>query len=159
MIAQEIQNALNQQMNDDDCSWYYYRAAAAYCDESDLRGLAKWLRKQSETKRHRATKIYDYILQRRGHVELKPIAASDAQWGSPLAVLDGAIEHERRVAVDVARLAELSLAAGDHSTHRFVEHFTREQAEAESKLERVAERLRLLGDVPTGLFMFDEALA
>jgi len=53
----EIQNALNQQINDDYCSWYFYRSAAAYCHEINLTGLGKWLRHRSEKKRDQAFRL------------------------------------------------------------------------------------------------------
>ncbi len=159
MIHADIQNALNQQVNEDFQGWYFYRAGAAYCEEINLRGVANWLRERSEKKFRQATKVSDFLLQCRGHVEHQPIHPPRDTWNSPLELLESAIELEQRLGESVGQIMNLALSNRDHSTYEFLEPFARQQAQAEGELDRVAERLKLVGDAPAGLFMFDVALA
>lgn len=159
MIATEIQNALNEQINDEYCSWYFYRSAAAYCQENSLTGFSKWLRHRSETKLKEASRLSDFVLDRRGHVDAKPINSANGHWDSPLAVLDAALDRERRLGQSVTNLMNLSLKHGDHATHDLLERVAAAQAEAESKLELLRGRLKLVDGQPAGLFMFDRDLA
>lgn len=159
MIAENIQNALNRQINEDYSSWYFYRSAAAYCRQMDLRGLEKWLRHRSQKKLDRATGVSDFLLERRGQVDFQPITPPNNHWGSPRSILDAALEQERHLGESVARLIDLSLSQGDHATHDLLERFASDQAEAEAKVEALSERLKLAGDEPPGLFIFDRMLA
>ncbi len=159
MIAADIQNGLNRQINEDYRSWYFYRSAADYCREARLPGLGKWLRHRSEKKLDQATKVSDFVLERRGHVEAKPIDPPNGSWDSPLGVLDAACERERGLGRSVAKLAELSLAGGDHATNDFLERFVADQVEAEAKVEMIRDHFKLVADAPAGLLMLDRGLA
>jgi len=159
MIATDVQTALNQQINEEYCSWYFYRSAAAYCHEKNLTGMSKWLRRRSEKKLGQANRLTDFVLERRGHLEAKPINSANGAWDSPRAVLDAALERERHLAQSVTNLMELSLSRGDHATHDLLERFASDQAEAESNVELARDRLNLVADAPAGLFMFDRDLA
>lgn len=158
MIATEIQDALNRQINDDYCSWYFYRSAAAYCRETNLRGLGKWLYRRSKKKLDHATRIADFILERRGHVESAPIDSHNGHWDSPRAVLDTALQRERELGESVSKLVNLSMSRGDHATHDFLEGFAADQMEAEAKVESVRDHLEMVGDTPTALYMLDRDL-
>jgi ferritin len=43
----------------------------------------------------------------------------------------------------------------DHATHDFLERVVSDQVEAEAIVISVRDRLKLVGDTPAGLFMFD----
>lgn len=159
MIASDMQNALNEQINEEYCSWYFYRSAAAYCRGQNLTGFSKWLRHRSEKKLEQAGRLSDFVLDRRGHVEAKPINSANGRWDSPLAVLDAALARERHLGQTVASLINLSLKRADHATHDHLERFAADQAEAESTVELIRDRLRMVADVPAGLFMLDRDLA
>ncbi len=158
MIHTDIQNALNQQSNEYFQGWYFYRTGAAYCEEINLRGIASWMRERAEKKSRQATKVSDFLLQCRGHVEHQPILPPRDTWNSPLELIENAIELEQRLGESVGQIMNLALSSRDHSTHDFLEPFARDQAQAEGELDRVAERLKLVGDSPAGLFMLDVAL-
>lgn len=158
MIAAEIQNALNEQINQEYCSWYFYRAAAAYCREINLTGFSKWLDRRSEKKLDQANRLSDFILERRGHVEAKPISTSNGHWDSPSAVLEGALERERKLSDSVARIMSMSLKQNDHATHDLFERMATDQVEAEANLEETKGRLKMVADAPAGLFMLDRDL-
>jgi len=159
MITAEIQKALNQQINDDYCSWYFYRSAAAHCREVKLHGFSKWLRRRSENKLRQADRLSDFVLERGGHVEAIPINSANGHWDSPLGILDAALERERRLGHSVARLMDLSMRQGDHAAHDFLERVVSDQVEAEAKVETVRDRLKMVADAPAGLFMVDRDLA
>jgi ferritin len=103
--------------------------------------------------------VSDFILQRRGHVDYRSILPPSEGWDTVLELLESAIERERRLGESVGRIMNVAMSNGDHSTHDFLEPFARQQAQAESELDRIAERLKLVSDAPAGLFMFDEAFA
>lgn len=158
MIAADIQNALNEQINEEYCSWYFYRVAAAHCHEISLTGFSRWLRHRSEKKLDQASRLSDFILDRRGHVDARPISSVNGHWESPLSVLDAALEREQHLGQSVAKLMNLSLREGDHATHDLLEGFASDQAEAEAKVGLARDRLKLVANAPAGLFMFDREL-
>lgn len=159
MFHPDIQNALNQQVNEDFNAWYFYRAGASYCEEINLPGIANWMRERSTRKFDQATKVSAFVLQRRGHVDHRPIHPPKEGWDSVLQLLESARDQERRLGEAIGGIMNLAYSHHDHSTHDFLEPFARQEAQAEGELDRIAERLKSVADAPAGLFMFDEALA
>lgn len=159
MIDQKIQESLNEQINEEYRSWYFYRSAAAHCYAINLTGLGKWLRHRSDGKLSQASKVSDFILQRHGRVEFPPIKGPGNHWDSPLAILDAALDQERDLGEFLAELMDGSLREGDHATYDFLEQIRADQTKDEATVETLRERLKLVGDAPTGLLMFDMALA
>jgi ferritin len=159
MIATDIEQALNEQINQEYCSWYFYRAAADYCHGLNLAGFSKWLRRRADKKLGRADRLSDFVVERRGHVQARPIQLANGHWKTPQAVLESALERERHLSQSVAALTTLSLRQDDHATHDLLERLASEQAEAEASVEHARARLQLMSESPTGLFIFDQALA
>ena len=118
MIAAEMQNALNEQINEEYCLWYFYRSAAAYCHETNLTGFSKWLHRHSEKKLGQASRLSDFVVDRRGHFEAKPISLANGHWTSPLAVLDSAMQRERHLSESVAKLSRLRWNSRSNTTSR-----------------------------------------
>ena len=68
MISDDMQKALYQQLNDEFSSAYLYLAMSAYCAHIDFSGAANWLKQQYEEEQMHATKIYNYLIDRKSVV-------------------------------------------------------------------------------------------
>ncbi|MEM1412873.1 MAG: ferritin, partial [Pseudomonadota bacterium] len=84
MISEDMQQALQQQLNDEFYSGYIYLAMSAYCASIDFNGAANWLKQQYEEERQHATRIYNYLVDQGAQVELKTIPAPPSKFGSLL---------------------------------------------------------------------------
>ena len=73
MISNDMQQALQQQLNDEFYSGYLYLAMSAYCASIDFNGAAVWLKQQYEEERMHATRIYNYLIDQGVQVVLKAI--------------------------------------------------------------------------------------
>jgi ferritin len=103
-------------------------------------------------------KFYDYINERAGRVNLMSISAPSAEWDSPLAVFEQVYKHEQKVTGLINDLVTLALAETDHATNNFLQWFVAEQVEEESSADEIVQRLRLLGEDRSGLFMLNQEL-
>lgn len=158
MIKAKIQDALNKQLNAELYSSYLYLSMAAYFESVSLKGFANWMRVQAREELAHAMKFYDYINERGGRVNLTSISAPSAQWDSPLAAFEQVYEHEQKVTGLINDLATLAIAEADHATNNFLQWFVAEQVEEESSADEIVQRLRLLGEDRSGLFMLDQEL-
>ena len=73
MIKENIEKALNEQINAELYSAYLYQAMAAYFESKSLDGFAHWMDLQAEEEMEHARKIYDYVNERGGRVILDGI--------------------------------------------------------------------------------------
>lgn len=68
MINKSMQDAMNDQINKELYSSYLYLSMAAYFEDKNLPGFARWMRIQEAEEREHAMKFYDFILERGGKV-------------------------------------------------------------------------------------------
>ena len=52
----------------------------------------------------------------------------------------------------------LAIAENDHATNTFLQWFVAEQVEEEATADDLVQKLKLIGDNPSGLFMLDTEL-
>jgi ferritin len=131
----------------------------AYFKSINLDGFANWMYYQAQEELTHGMKLYDFINQRGGRVNLLQIEAPPTQWNSPQAVFEATLEHEQKVTGLINDLVELALTEHDHATNIFLQWFVSEQVEEEESVTGVLEQLKLMGEAKGGLFMIDRELA
>lgn len=159
MIDEKMQGALNKQLNAELYSSYLYLSMAAHFQSANLDGFANWMRVQAREELMHAMKFYDYIDERAGRVVLHPVEAPPSEWDSPLAVFENVYRHEQGVTGMINKLVDLAIEASDHATNNFLQWFVAEQVEEEASVDEVVQKLKLVADDPSGLFMIDRELA
>ena len=158
MLSEKIEKELNKQINAELYSAYLYFAMSAYFQEQGLTGFAKWMEAQTVEEMGHAKKIYDYVFDRGGRVELDEIKKPPVNWDSPLAAFKAALEHERYVSKLINELVKLTMEENDYMTNNFLQWFVAEQVEEEASVGEIVQRLQLVGDRGNGLFMIDREL-
>lgn len=158
MISDKMQEALNRQINQEYQSAFTYLALSAYFESVDLRGCAYWMRVQYEEELMHATKIYDYVHDRDGEVNLTAVAGPECDPQAPLAAFELALAGEQALTGKIYDLVDLSHAERDHATHTFLQWFVSEQVEEEDIIRDIVKDLTRLGDSSDGLFMLDREL-
>jgi len=159
MLTENMQKALNGQLNAELYSSYLYLSMNAYFKSVNLDGFANWMHYQAQEELEHSLKFYDFILQRAGTVQLQQIDAPPSEWSSPLAVFEATLEHEQKVTGLINGLVDVAHEERDHATNIFLQWFVSEQVEEEESVGGVLEQLKLMGDASGGLFMIDRELA
>ncbi len=155
MISPKMQDAYNEQIREELFSAYLYMAMSAYFESLNLKGFAKWMTTQSQEEVAHAMKFYHHILERGGKVELKAIDKPKTAWDSPLNAFEEAYQHEQHITDCINKLAALAKEENDLPSHTMLHWFIDEQVEEEASTSEVAEKLKMIGDHPQGLFMMD----
>jgi ferritin len=158
MIDEKMQEALNKQVNAEIYSAYLYLSMSAYFQSVNLSGFANWMRVQWQEELAHGQKFYDYVNERGGRVVLQAVEAPPSEWDSPLAVFEHVYEHEQKVTGMINKLVDLAVETKDHATNNFLQWFVSEQVEEEASADEVVQKLKLVGDDPSGLFMIDQDL-
>ncbi len=159
MLNSEIQQALNDQIQKEFHSAYIYLSMSAYFEAENLAGAASWMRKQAGEEQEHALKIFDFILDRGGHVVLQAIGQPAVDFASPLAVFEDAYAHERKVTQSIHDLYALALRQNDYPTQVMLQWFIDEQVEEEKTSSAIMAQLKMVGDSPAALLMIDRQLA
>ncbi|HBF35654.1 TPA: ferritin [Candidatus Sumerlaeota bacterium] len=159
MIKQTLETALNQQINAEFYSANLYLSMAAWFSAANLPGFANWTRVQFEEEQFHALKFYDYLIQRQGKVLLMAQDAPPTTWESPLNVFQEIYKHEVKVTGLINALMDLAIKESDHAAGMMLQWFINEQVEEEANVDGIVQKLKLVKDNPTALFMMDQELA
>ncbi|HBT50807.1 MAG TPA: ferritin [Petrotoga sp.] len=157
-LEDKMLNALNEQINKEIFSAYLYYSMAAYFDSINLEGFANWMKAQAKEELTHAHKLYDYIYDKDGVVELGSIEKPKKGWGSPLEAFNDAYEHELSVTQSIDKLVDLAIELNDHATQSFLQWFVNEQIEEEANTKKIVDTLKMIGENKTALFMFNSQL-
>ncbi len=158
MLSERMQKELNKQINAEFYSAYLYFSMSAYFQDKGLTGFAKWMEAQTVEEIGHAKKIYDYVFDRGGKVELEEIKKPPKEWNSPLDAFKSALEHERYVSGLINNLVKIAMEENDYMTNNFLQWFVAEQVEEEASVSEIVQKLEMIGDRGNGLFMMDREL-
>jgi ferritin len=158
MISKTMQEAINEQINKELYSSYLYLSMAAYFENENLPGFAKWMHVQADEERGHGMKLYEHLVDRGGRVVLKAIAAPAAGWKSNLEVFKEVQAHEVVVTASINSLYELALKEKDYPAQVLLQWFITEQVEEEKNAGEIVQQLELIDAHDTAVLMLDNQL-
>jgi ferritin len=153
-----MQDALNTQINLEQYSAQLYLAMSAHCDSLSFKGFAAWLRVQASEETAHAMKLIDFVLDRSGKLELKPIAAPATDFGGVIQVFEKTLEHEKGITASINGLFELARAEKDYASEITLQWYVTEQVEEEANVGQVVDHLRAVGDQGGGIWYLDSKM-
>jgi len=157
-MNEQVQKAINDQINAELMASYAYLAMSAYCEAGNLPGSAKWMRIQSQEELSHAMKLFDHVVGRGGRVTLQAIQQPAAEYKSALDVFEKVLAHEQLVTASIHKLYALSLKENDYAAQIMLQWFVTEQVEEEKSASEVVEQLKAVGDSKTSLMLLDRHL-
>lgn len=160
-FTQEVELAVNQQINMELNASYVYQSMAFHFDRDDvaLHGFSKYFSENSEEEREHAEKLMKYINKRGGKVLLcdvkKPLKD---EWGTGLQALETALDLEKKVNQSLLDLQRLASHNGDAHLADFIEEeYLGEQVDHIYELGQLITRLKRAGP-GLGEYIFDKDL-
>ncbi len=159
MLSNKIQDALNAQVNAEFWSAYLYLSMAMHFEAEGRKGIANWFNIQFKEEQAHAQIFMNYINQRGGRVELKPIAEVPTTWASPLDAFKATLEHERKVTSLINGIYAIAEAEHDYATRDRLNWFVTEQVEEEDNAQQLIDKFALIGNDGMGMYMLDQELA
>ncbi len=158
MIDEEIQEAINDQINAELYSAYIYLSMAADFGDRGLDGFENWMHSQTIEEINHAMRLYQYLESRGGQVKLDEIEKPKTEWKSPLEIFKDAYEHEQYVTERINELADLAEEKNDRATLQMLQWFIDEQVEEEESAEEILDKLKMAGDDGSALMMLDKEM-
>lgn len=158
MLNEKIETALNAQINAELWSAYLYLSMSAHFAADGKPGFANWFKIQFDEEQGHAIKLFNYVIERGGKVELKPITKVSHSWKSPLAAFKDTLEHEQKVTAMINELVTLAREEKDYATESLLQWFVNEQVEEESTAQGYIDALEMIKDNGFGIFTLDKEL-
>lgn len=158
MISQNIQTALNQQINAEFASSYTYLSMSAYCELHHFDGAAKWLRRQSREENAHGMRLFDFLLARDCPVDLQVVPQPPMEYDSLVALFEMVLEQEEAVSHRIHKLYEMAFDEKAFATLVELQWFISEQVGEERVARKIVDKLHMIKGDPVALLEIDREL-
>lgn len=156
MLSKPIQDALNKQVQMEAESSQAYLAMASWAEiQPGLEGVTEFFYKQSDEERVHMLKLVRFINERGGFAVVPLLEQPTLTFTSLKKLFDEFLKHELKVSNSINDLVHLSLTEKDYATHNFLQWYVNEQIEEERTARTLNDKLELIGDDKSGLYLFD----
>jgi len=155
MLPKKVEQAINKQINEELFSAYLYLSMSAYLSTKNLSGFSNWMKIQFEEEQFHAMKLYDYLIERGGRVELETIEKPKVEFGDIISVFEEVYAHEQKITSLINNLTDIAIHEKDHATVNILQWFIAEQVEEEATVSDLLDQLKLVEGKGSGLFMLD----
>jgi len=158
MIPPNVEKAIAGQINQELTAAYTYLAMAAWFDRQSLDGFAHWMQMQYQEETAHGMRLFRYLLDRGGKLELEGIGKPRIEYASVREVFETALEQERENSRSINALYELAGSLNDYPTISHLQWFLDEQVEEEKSIEDVLALLDRGGDDPSALLYLNDKM-
>lgn len=156
MLSKVIQDALNNQVTIEAQSSHAYLAMASWAEiQPGLKGVTQFFFNHSEEERQHMLKLIHFINERGGFAVIPEIKQPALTFVSLKKAFEELLKHELAVSASINNLVDLALQEKDFATHNFLQWYVMEQMEEEKLARECNDKLEMIGDDRSGLYLFD----
>ena len=159
MIKEAVENAIINQIKNEENSSRLYLSMASWCQVNGYPGAAAFLYKQTDEERMHMLKFVHYLNDRAGKSRLLALDNPTAEYKSLLDVFEKVMIHEEFITASINDLYEVALENKDYTTGNYLQWFINEQIEEESTMHGILDKMKLAGNEAGGLFHIDKELS
>lgn len=159
MIKPKIQQEINDQIQAEFQSGWLYLALAGWFEQRNLDGFAHWMKQQWREEEAHAMKFYDHLMRRGGEVEIQALQKPEISAESVQEVFEKVLAHEQHITGRINKLYELANKENDYPLITLLQWFIEEQVEEEETASDILEKVKMVGEEGTSLYLLDRELA
>ena len=158
MLNKEVTKLLNEQVNKELFSSYFYLGMANYYIAQNLNGFGNWFTIQAQEEKDHAMLFIQYLQNNGAEVVLTDVKAAKADFNDLSAPLAETFKHEQYVTESINNIYAAALDIKDFRTTQFLDWFIKEQGEEEKNADELIKKYELFGKDGKGLYLLDSEL-
>ena len=158
MVSEKLMKELNDQMNFEFLSGYYYMGMAGYASHEALDGFAHFFIMQGQEEYVHGMKFYEFINDIGGRVEFQEFDKPQNEFDSIAEAFELALDHEKIVTERINKLMDLAIEESNHAVIGFLDWFVKEQIEEEASMDTILTKLKRIDGNYQGIYMLDKEL-
>ncbi len=153
MLPKKVESILNEQVEKEGYAAQLYLAMASWTETKGYEGTSGWFYAQHKEETEHMLKIIKYVNERGGKAVVPSVKQPPTDFENIKQVFEASMEHEQMVTASINNIVSICLEEKDFTTHNWIQWFVDEQLEEESAVQKILDKLNLIG---TGnLYMFD----
>lgn len=157
MLSQKMKDALNEQVRIEAQSSQVYLAMASWAEiQPGIDNVTAFFYRHSDEEREHMLKLIHFINERGGFASVPALVAPVQTYPSITHAFKSLLKHEIYVSESINKLVHLALEEQDYTTHNFLQWYVAEQVEEEALARTMLDKLELIGDEKSGLYLFDK---
>lgn len=158
MLDKKVVELLNNQINKEFFSAYFYLDMANYYNDEGLEGFANWFKIQAQEERDHAMLFLEYLQNNGESVTLETIDKPGKVYKDHSDPLKETLIHEQYVTSLIHTIYDAAYSVKDYRTMQFLDWFVKEQGEEEKNSEDLIKKFELFGSDAKSLYMLDNEL-
>ena len=157
MLSKKVQDALNEQVKIEAQSSQVYLAMASWAEiQPGINNITAFFYRHSDEERMHMLKLVHFINERGGFAVVPALEAPTLTFPSIKHAFKELLQHEMMVSASINNIVDIALAEKDYATHNFLQWYISEQIEEEALARTLNDKLELIGDDKSGLYLFDK---
>ena len=159
MLSEKIETALNQQINHEMAAAYSYLAMAGHFERLNLTGFASWMLQQRSEELTHAMRLFKYLLDRGGKLDLAAVEKPQGEFGTIREVFEKALDLEKLNTKAINELYKLAVEERDYTTETELQWFLTEQVEEEKTIDEIISLLDFAEEEKSAVLVLNRQLA
>lgn len=156
MLSDKVQAALNEQIRIEAESSQIYLAMASWAEvQPGIDNVTAFFYQHSEEERQHMLKLIHFVNERGGVAKISQLPQPPLTFPSIKHAFTALLEHEIFVSQSINNCIDIALGEKDYATHNFLQWYVAEQIEEEALARTMNDKLELIGDDKSGMYMFD----
>ncbi len=157
MLSEKIHKALNDQIEKEAYSSQVYLAMASWAEiQPGIDNITSFFYRHSDEERMHMLKLIHFVNERGGFAIIPSLEQPQLTFPSINEAFKQLLAHEEEVSRSINELVNISLEEKDFATHNFLQWYVAEQIEEEALARTLLDKLELIGEEKSGLYMFDK---
>lgn len=157
MISKAMNEAFNKQVVNELFASMSYRQMAFELADMGLKVFSARFHEQATEEHEHAMKLAKYIEDSGGQVRIGAIDAPKSGYGTCQAMVEAALESEKRVSKQIYDLVDLAESEKDHATRSYLKWFVDEQVEEVASMTDLLQLVKMAGEA--NLFLAEQRLS
>jgi len=156
MLSKKVQKSLNDQIKVEAESSQVYLAMASWAEiQPGIDNVTAFFYKHSEEERQHMLKLIHFVNERGGFASIPALPQPPLTFPSVKHAFATLLKHEIFVSESINNCIDIALSEKDYATHNFLQWYVAEQIEEEALARTMNDKLELIGDDKSGMYMFD----
>lgn len=152
-----MQSALNEQIRIEAESSQIYLAMACWAEiQPGIDNITSFFYQHSDEERMHMLKLIHFVNERGGFAAVPALPQPPLTFPSIKHAFSALLKHEIFVSQSINNLIDIALGEKDYATQNFLQWYVAEQIEEEALARTMNDKLELIGDDKSGLYLFDK---
>ncbi|MEM6772020.1 MAG: ferritin [Bacteroidota bacterium] len=156
MLSKIMQAALNEQIKIEAESSQVYLAMASWAEiQPGINNVTSFFYQHSDEERQHMLKLIHFVNDRGGFATVPALPQPQLTFPSIKHAFSALLKHEEFVSASINKCVDIALSEKDYATHNFLQWYVAEQIEEEALARTMNDKLELIGDDKSGMYLFD----